>query len=188
LGVGLLGVRNWLRVGELTAAEVTIRPVTEDEYVEAGELVVAAYRSLGDAGDEFYESELRDVAGRVAVGDVLVAEVAGRIVGCVSLGHGATTLSEVDDPGAATIRMLGVSSEARGQGIGEALVLECIECARAAGNRRVRLDTRTSMKRAQRLYERLGFVRTPEHDWSPAPDISLVAYVLELDEGKGPTA
>jgi hypothetical protein len=63
----------------------------------------------------------------------------------------------------------------------------CIERAREAGNWRVRLDTRTSMKSAQRLYERLGFVRAPEHDWSPAPGISLVAYVLELDEEKGPT-
>jgi ribosomal protein S18 acetylase RimI-like enzyme len=153
----------------LTAADVTIRSVTEDESEEAGELVVVAYRTLGDAGDEFYESELRDVAGRVAVGEVLVAEVAGRIVGCVSLGHGATSLSEVDDPGVATIRMLGVSPEARGQGIGEALVRKCIERAREAGNRRVRLDTRTSMKSAQRLYERLGFVRAPEHDWSPTP-------------------
>ena len=43
------------------------------------------------------------------------------------------------------------------------------------------------MKSAQRLYERLGFVRAPEHDWSPLPGISLVAYVLELDDEKGPT-
>ena len=94
--------------------------------------------ALGDAGDESYESELSYVAGRVAVGEVLVAEVAGRVVGCVSLGHGATSLSEVDDSSAATIRMLGVSSKARGQGIGEALIRTCIERAREAGNRRVR--------------------------------------------------
>jgi len=48
--------------------------------------------------------------------------------------------------------------------------------------RRVRLDTRTSMAAAQRLYERLGFQRDPEHDWSPAPGIQLQAYVLSLDE------
>jgi hypothetical protein len=36
------------------------------------------------------------------------------------------------------------------------------------------------MKTAQRLYERLGFVRDPLHDWSPAPGIQLCAYVLDL--------
>ena len=89
-------------------------------------------------------------------------------------------LSEVDDPEAATIRMLGVSASARGRGVGQALVRGCVEEARLRGCKRVRLDTRTSMSSAQRLYERLGFRRAPDHDWSPAPGISLLAYVLDL--------
>jgi hypothetical protein len=43
------------------------------------------------------------------------------------------------------------------------------------------LDTRTSMREAHRLYRRLGFVRAPEHDWFPAPEIRLLSFVLELD-------
>src|SRR5205085_1306382 len=82
--------------------------------------------------------------------------------GGVTLGIGLTGLSEVEDPDAATIRMLGVSPGARGRGIGEALVRACVETARKSGQRRVRLDTRTSMASAQRLYERLGFRREPE--------------------------
>jgi ribosomal protein S18 acetylase RimI-like enzyme len=159
---------------------VTIRRVSSDEYDVAGELVVEAYRTLGDVGDEFYEGELRDVGGRVQTGDVLVAEIEGRVAGCVTLSIGQTVLSEVDDPEAATIRMLGVSTSVRGRGIGEALARRCIEEARARGCKRVRLDTRTSMASAQRLYERLGFRRDPDHDWSPAPGISLLAYVLHL--------
>jgi ribosomal protein S18 acetylase RimI-like enzyme len=89
-------------------------------------------------------------------------------------------LSEVDDPDAATIRMLGVSTAARGRGIGEALVRRCIEEARHHGCHRVRLETRTSMKSAQRLYERLGFRRDPAHDWSPAEGILRLGYVLDL--------
>lgn len=114
-------------------------------------------------------------------GEVLVAEVEGRVVGCVTFADGQTALSEVEDPNSATIRMLGVAPEARGRGIGEALMLSCIDRARASGRQRVRLDTRTSMASAQRLYERLGFRREPAHDWSPAPGISLLAYVLNLD-------
>jgi ribosomal protein S18 acetylase RimI-like enzyme len=159
---------------------VTIRPVARHEHQLAGGLVVDAYRTLGDARDAYYEAVLRDVAGRVESGSVLVAEVDGRIVGTVTVSFGETDLSQVDDPDAATIRMLGVSSEARGRGVGEALVRRCIEAARAHGCRRIRLDTRTSMAAAHRLYERLGFRRDAHHDWSPAPGIQLLAYVLDL--------
>src|ERR1700692_222055 len=123
--------------------ELTIRPVAPDEHALAGELVVEAYRTLGDVGDEFYERELRDVGSRVQTGDVLVAEADGQVVGCVTLSIGQTALSEVEDQKAATIRMLGVSATARGRGVGEALVRCCIEEARARGGGRGRLDTRT---------------------------------------------
>ena len=113
--------------------------------------MVEAYRTLGDVGDEFYEEQLRDVRGRVETGEVFVAEIDGRVVGCITLAVDETALSQVEDPEAATIRMLGVASEARGAGVGEALMRVCIERARASGQRRVRLSTRTSMAGAQRL-------------------------------------
>jgi len=165
---------------------IAIRSVRLAEYAVAGDLVVEAYRTLGDEGDEFYEQQLRDIGGRVEESDVLVAESEGRVVGCVTFVDGLKPLSEVEDPDAATIRMLGVATEARGRGIGEALIRACIDRARASGRRRVRLDTRTSMAGAQRLYERLGFRRAPDHDWSPAPGILLLGYVLALDAAAVP--
>jgi hypothetical protein len=36
------------------------------------------------------------------------------------------------------------------------------------------------MTSAQRLYERLGFRRDPDHHYSPAPGILLLGYVLDL--------
>jgi ribosomal protein S18 acetylase RimI-like enzyme len=36
------------------------------------------------------------------------------------------------------------------------------------------------MHAAHRLYERLGFTRVPERDWSPVPGVQLVAYALPL--------
>jgi ribosomal protein S18 acetylase RimI-like enzyme len=166
-----------------------IRAVRPSEYEIAGELTVEAYRTI-DAGDAVYErepeafaeylQEVRDIAGRRASSEILVAEVDGRIVGCVTFVDGLTALGEVDDPDAATVRMLGVAAEARNRGVGEALMRECIDRARRSGRKRVRLDTRPSMTSAQRLYERLGFRRDPDHDWSPAPDILLLGYVLDL--------
>jgi ribosomal protein S18 acetylase RimI-like enzyme len=37
------------------------------------------------------------------------------------------------------------------------------------------------MTAAQRLYERLGFTRLPERDWSPAPGVGLIVYSRELE-------
>lgn len=160
---------------------IEIRQARPDEYETVGELVVGAYRTLGDVSDELYLGQLRDVAGRSVDSEVLVARLGGRIVGTVTFVGGRGALAEVDDPNAATIRMLGVAPEARGQGVGEALVRECIVRAGAARRDRVRLDTRTSMTGAQRLYERIGFRRDPAHDWSPAPGIELLGYVLDLE-------
>ena len=157
-----------------------IRAVRPSEYETAGELTVEAYRTLADAASAAYERELRDIAGRRAGSEILVAEVDGRIVGCVTFVDGLTALSEVDDPDAASVRMLGVAAEARNRGVGEALMRECIDRARRSGRKRVRLHTLPSMTSAQRLYARLGFRRDPDHDWSAAPDILLLGYVLDL--------
>jgi ribosomal protein S18 acetylase RimI-like enzyme len=157
-----------------------IRAVRPSEYETAGEVTVEAYRTLADAASAAYERELRDVAGRRASSEVLVAEVDGRIVGCATFVDGLTALSEVDDPDAASVRMLGVAADARNRGVGEALMRECIDRARRSGRRRVRLHTLPSMTSAQRLYERLGFRRDADSDWSPAPDILLLGYVLDL--------
>jgi ribosomal protein S18 acetylase RimI-like enzyme len=80
--------------------------------------------------------------------------------------------------------MLAVAHAARGRGVGEALVRACAERARAVEGRvRVVLSTQRTMRTAHRLYERLGFVRTPERDWNPLPeldDITLLTYALTL--------
>jgi ribosomal protein S18 acetylase RimI-like enzyme len=143
---------------------VVVRRVRSDEYEAVGEVVVEAYRTLGDVTRGSYEQQMRDVAGRVASGEVLVAEVGGEVVGTVTVAVGPSALSEGDDPDAATIRMLAVAAQARGGGVGETLVRACIDRARVSGCRRVRLSTRTSMRSAQRLYERLGFRRDPGCD------------------------
>jgi hypothetical protein len=36
------------------------------------------------------------------------------------------------------------------------------------------------MTAAHRLYERLGFTRLPERDWTPLPGVDLLVYSLDL--------
>jgi ribosomal protein S18 acetylase RimI-like enzyme len=88
--------------------------------------------------------------------EVLVAEVAGEVVGCLQL-----TLI----PGLARLGMLRAQIEGvrvdgrrRGEGIGERLFQHAIERARAAGCGLVQLTTDAARPEAHRFYERLGFV------------------------------
>ncbi|KJY47361.1 acetyltransferase, partial [Streptomyces sp. NRRL S-444] len=90
-------------------------------------------------------------------------------------------LCDIAGAGEAEFRMLAVAREGRGRGAGEALVRACMERARAIeGVRRLVLSTTQDMVGAHRIYERLGFVRTPERDWEPVPGLTLLTYGLAL--------
>jgi ribosomal protein S18 acetylase RimI-like enzyme len=160
-------------------ATLTVRPIVPAEYDAVAELTAGTYRSEG-YGSPQYEPALRDVASRDATADVLVADLDGQVVGAVTVVTGGGPWSERAEPGEAEIRMLVVARSARGAGVGTALVSACLERARSAGCTAVRLSTEPEMTVAHRLYERLGFVRTPERDWEPAPGVTLLMYVLDL--------
>ncbi|MFB8443678.1 GNAT family N-acetyltransferase [Streptomyces niveus] len=163
-----------------------IRAVEPAEYAVLGEITARAYLDDGllDFGaDDPYLERLRDVAGRAAGAEVLVAVDAGEgggVLGGVAYVVAGSAWAEVAGDGEAEFRMLAVASAARGRGVGDALVRECVARARAEGCVRVRLSTQKAMLGAHRIYERLGFVRTPERDWSPVPGLSLLTYSLEI--------
>jgi ribosomal protein S18 acetylase RimI-like enzyme len=167
--------------------DITIRQANPDEYAALGEITAEAY--LGDGLLDFGESdqylgELRDVAKRAVAAEVLVAVEAGRVLGGVTFVPAGGPMADIARAGEAEIRMLAVAPEARGRGTGEALVRACVERARAVdGCVRVVLSTQRTMHAAHRIYERLGFVRTPERDWNPLPDLTdltLITYELIL--------
>jgi ribosomal protein S18 acetylase RimI-like enzyme len=82
------------------------------------------------------------------------------------------------------VRLLAVAPEARGTGVGRALMGECVRRARAMGATELGLHTSVSMRAAMQLYERMGFVRAPEFDFQP-PGAELVeAYRLRLGAGE----
>ncbi|MBZ3903690.1 GNAT family N-acetyltransferase [Streptomyces griseiscabiei] len=167
--------------------DITIRRALADEYTTLGEITAQAY--LGDGLLDFGESdaylgELRDVAKRAAAADVLVALADDRVLGGVTFVPAGGPMADIARPGEAEIRMLAVAAEARGRGVGEALVRACVERARTVeGCARLVLSTQRSMHAAHRIYERLGFTRTPERDWNPLPDLldlTLITYELTL--------
>jgi len=83
-------------------------------------------------------------------GEIFMAELEGRIVGCCAL----MKLAE-DEYEACKMAVL---PELRNQGIGRVLLSGVVEAARKMGARRVYLETSSKLKNAIRLYESLGFV------------------------------
>ncbi|WP_031479442.1 GNAT family N-acetyltransferase [Streptomyces bicolor] len=167
--------------------DLVIRHVEPGEYDTLGEITARAYLHDGllDFGEsDEYLGELKDVAKRAAAAEVLVAVQNGRVVGGVTFVPSGGPMADIAGPGEAEIRMLAVSREARGRGAGEALVRACIDRARSTeGCVRIVLSTQRTMHGAHRIYERLGFVRTPDRDWNPIPhldDITLLTYELTL--------
>ncbi len=159
---------------------VAVRPAGPEDFDRIAELTVRVYID-GGLANEGYTPELADVAGRAERSELLVVrDDDRRVVGSVALvlagDFGEVTTSDEE----AAFRMLVVDPDVQGRGIGELLVTTCLDRARAAGKSRMVLSTGTRMTAAQRLYERLGFTRLPERDWSPVPGIDLLVYSLDL--------
>ncbi|MDQ0992978.1 GNAT family N-acetyltransferase [Streptomyces sp. V3I7] len=167
--------------------DIVIRSAEPGEYETLGEITGQAYLRDGlltFGEDDTYLAVLKDVAGRAAAAEVLVAADDDRVLGGVTFVPSPGPMADIAGPGEAEIRMLAVGHDARGRGIGEALVRACVERARATdGCTRVVLSSLGIMHAAHRIYERLGFVRTPERDWQPLPDLEdlvLITYELTL--------
>jgi ribosomal protein S18 acetylase RimI-like enzyme len=136
-----------------------------------GALTVAVYSDDGlTPPDSPYFDVLRDVGRRAREADLVVAVDGGRVLGTVTFALSGTRYAEFAAAGEAEFRMLAVDPAARGRGVGGRLVAECLRRARNAGAHTLVLATHPARAAAHRLYERLGFTRTPDRDWAQEPD------------------
>jgi len=157
-----------------------VRCARPEEFAAVGRLTADVYVSEGWAG-EGYAPVVRDVAARAAEAYVLVALDDGEIIGGVTVATRGGRYAEQAGPGEAVVRMLVTAPQARGRGVGKLLMRACLDAALDDGCTRVRLSTQAEMAAAHRLYEGLGFVRTPADDWAPEPGLVLLTYALELE-------
>jgi len=165
-------------------SEMTIRPAHEDELPAVGELTYQAYLADGHLTgreDSNYAGQLKDARPRYQEADLLVAvDGANTLLGTVTIAHPGSTWREIGRDDELEFRMLAVSPSARGRGVGETLTRHVLDEAARQGFTAVVLSSSTNMHAAHRLYERLGFRRTPDLDWNPEPDVPLITYRVDL--------
>ncbi|MGI5523681.1 GNAT family N-acetyltransferase [Micromonospora sp. CA-259024] len=166
---------------------VLVRRAEPADFPAVARLTVAAYEADGQLkGEHGYGAVLADVSTRAASGEVLVAvdEVTDAVLGSVTFVLPGTPFAELSGPGEAEFRMLAVDPGAQGRGVGAALAGACVARADELGCAAVVICVRAGMAdSAHRLYQRLGFVRSPEKDWSPVAGVDLLGLRLELTRG-----
>jgi ribosomal protein S18 acetylase RimI-like enzyme len=170
-----------------------IRVARIEEYDALGKLMIAVYAGLdgfpGPHEQPGYYAMLADIGrfASVAGAELLVAvDTSGRLAGGVvyfadmaHYGSGGTATAVRDASG---IRLLAVDPRFRGQGIGRDLTLACIDRARARGHREVVLHTTRAMRPAWRLYEGLGFTRSPDLDFLQE-ELPVYGFRLPIEHG-----
>ena len=158
--------------GEMVASMQSIRTVLERKpsaghvlqlrEPRAGELgwVVARHGAIyaQEYGwDATFEGLVAGIVGRFATRfksgreRCCIAEHQGERVGCVFLVEKSRTVGQ--------LRLLLVEPQARGRGVGRALVRECVRAARANRYRKLVLWTNESLLAARRIYAEEGFKR-----------------------------
>lgn len=164
-----------------------IRLATPQEYEAIGDLTVASYDADGyltmanGEHDTYYAGWLRDAAPRGEGGGLLVAVDSSGLVGAVTWCAPGSPFREVathDHQG--EFRTLSVAPEARGRGVGRALVAACLDRAHDLGLTEVVMCSLPDMRPAHRLYQSFGFARRADLDWSPFADVHLWGFSLTL--------
>ena len=169
----------------------TVRRARADEYDALGRMTADIYEHLpgmpGRAEQPAYYALLDDVGGRAnrPTIEILVAvtpdqELLGGVSFVGDMAYYDSGGSAGQQKAASGIRLLVVKPEARGAGVGKALTTACIQKALERGSTQVILHTTKSMQTAWGMYERMGFQRSPDLDFSQG-ELRVYGFRLGLD-------
>jgi ribosomal protein S18 acetylase RimI-like enzyme len=158
-----------------------IRDFLQSDKTRVNALAIRAFEQFRDAYQDWpaLQAKIGNLSALADVGEVIVAEVEGQIVGAVAyVGPGAPKAAFFQ-PEWSIMRMLVVAPDSRGLGIGRALAEECLRRAKRDQASVFALHTSKLMQVALPMYQRMGF------KWaSRAPAVHGVEYgiyVKELD-------
>ena len=152
----------------------TIRSVDPSEssrLTEIGQLTALAYLADGLVDQAHpYIPQLKDAHTRASDAELLMMvdgeDGEGPVVGTITVVPPGSSLVELATGDEFELRMLAVSPIERGRGIGAKLTQRAMDRAVELGASRVVLSTMETMHVAHRLYERMGFQRREDLDWT----------------------
>ena len=173
--------------------DVTIRDGRLDDRPAVEAVTIAAYEQYAAVLPPplwaAYRQNIVATLAAAAPATLIVAEAAGAVMGSVLLQPAGSVMTE---PGSGRetrlaepeLRLLAVGPAGRGRGVGRRLMDECIRRSRAAGAPALTLHTTDMMRVAMGLYERMGFTRAVELDFTPAPGVVIKGYRLALTSAR----
>lgn len=156
--------------------DFTIRNAKEEEFREAGELMVEVYSSLKgfpkiNEQPEYYKmlKNVGDLTNNPNIELIVAVSKQGRVGGAVvyfkdmkDYGSGGSATKEKNACG---FRLLAVDPKTRGLGLGKALTLACIQRGEQSNATQLIIHTTKAMKTAWNMYEKLGFKRAEDLDF-----------------------
>jgi len=159
----------------MSDGELIRHAVTAAEIAEARVLFEEYAASIGvDLCFQNFGEELASLPGAYArPGGALLLAGALRLSGCVAL----RPLPD-GDPTIGEVKRLYVRPDARGSGLGRALVSHILADAAAIGYRELKLDTLPTMAAARALYASLGFRECAPYYRNPLPGVVYMSLAL----------
>ena len=172
-------------------SDLLIRAAHDGDRAAIQDVTLSAYQEYASLMSVYWEGYRQSILATLAdvkPAEQFVAEQDGAVVGTVLLYPAGTVFTTPAGDSVALawpeVRLLAVAPAARGQGVGAALMRECLRWARRSGAEVITLHTTDIMQVAMRMYERMGFVRAPELDFHPGPGITVKGYRLDLNEAQ----
>jgi GNAT superfamily N-acetyltransferase len=167
-----------------------VRNARPDEFKRIGGLMVDVYSQLEgfpkpSEQPNYYKmlTDIGDLTIKPEVELLVAVDNTDRILGAVVYfsdmkfyGSGGTATQEKN---AAGFRVLAVDSAARGKGIGKLLTQACIEKAKGQSINQLIIHTTKAMQTAWSMYEKMGFVRSEDLDFSQG-HLSVFGFRLKL--------
>jgi len=144
------------------------------ELISAAALLRAYAKSLPvDLAPQGFTQELESLPGVYGPpkGELLLAKRGDHVLGCIAL-------KPLEPPRTAEIKRLFVRPQARGKGVGKALIEAILKTARQLGYGEIKLDTLPEMEGAIALYKANGFVPIPPYGSHPYPGLVTLGIKL----------
>ena len=165
---------------------VILRAAQDSERETVAEVIRRAYSQFKPEYDQEHWVDYERSTRQIVLSDLdvlrLVAVIGDRIAAAVLFcpPYEKTMAGLLVKNPYPEFRLLGVDPDFRNMGIGNLLILECERMALEAGYKTMSLHTTELMQTAKNMYERRGYQRFVDIDFSPAPNFVVMGYKKDL--------